>query len=492
MKFIYNFKEKYFELTFKRILLLLFTWFLVGFSMGTVTLMGPVRWVVNFGKSLQVSQSVETLLVKLVIITFVIFSFYTSLLLVRMMLKKRSYAMNISTVGLLFILTSEFTFLWMNPSLMQMGSTDLTKVKAGNVEFVFGPYPTRQDLIKLKDNDFTAVVSLLHTAVLPFEPKLIYDENETAKSIGFKLIHIPMLPWISDNKSSIEKIKKLAENATGKYYVHCYLGKDRVNVVKRIISQYSSTVASVQDSSIRKLTELGSFERGKIIELNNDVYVTPFPTDEEYFGYVLNGTFKKIVSLLNPNNPSDIKWINKEEEIVKNNLMQYELLPIKLKPFDANRVLEIANKVKQMQGRVVVHAFLTKSPQIEAFISAYETGLPSLPSYLFRGFMLNGKAELISPNILIGPSPGKEEFSNYLYYKGIRNVLFIGKRSKRKDKIAATNAGLNWFNKKKIDNEVINLIKTGGPWFVYGLSNVEMKRLLKYVDNKDDVLSVVN
>ena len=58
--------------------------------------------------------------------------------------------------------------------------------------------------------------------------------------------------------------------------------------------------------------------------------------------------------------------------------------------------------------------------------------------------------------------------------------------------MAAANAGLNWFNKKKIDNEVINLIKTGGPWFVYGLSNDKMKRLLKYVDNKDDVLSVVN
>ncbi len=478
MKFIYNFKENYFELTFKRILLLLFTWFLVGFSMGTVTLMGPVRWVVNFGKSLQASQSVESLLVKLVIVLFVILSFYASLLIVRMMLKKRSYAMNISTIGLLFILSSEFTFLWMNPSLMQMGSTDLTEVKAGNVEFVFGPYPTRQDLIKLKDNDFTAVVSLLHNAVLPFEPKLIYDEKEAAKSIGFNLIHIPMLPWISDNKSAIEGIKKLAQNGTGKYYVHCYLGKDRVNVVKRIIQQFSSSVVSVQDSSIRKLMELGSFERGKIIVLDNDVYVTPFPTDEEFFGYVLNGTFKKIVSLLNPNHPSDVKWINKEEEIVKNNLMEYELLPIELEPFDANRVLEIANKIKQMSGPLIVHAFLTKSPQIEAFIAAYKTGLPSLPSYLFQGFMLNGKAELISPNILIGPSPGKEEFRNYLYYKGLRNILFIGNKSKSKDKMAAANAGLNWFNKKKIDNEVINLIKTGGPWYVYGLSNDKMKRLL--------------
>ena len=168
--------------------------------------------------------------------------------------------------------------------------------------------------------------------------------------------------------------------------------------------------------------------------------------------------------------------------------MQYELLPVELKPFDANRVLEIANKVKQMPGRVVVHAFLTKSPQIEAFISAYKTGLPSLPSYLFRSFMLNGKAELISPNILIGPSPGKEEFSNYLYYKGIRNILFIG--NKNKDKIAAVNAGLNWFNKRKIDNEVINLINTGGPWFVYGLSKAEMKRLL--LDNQTHYTSKDN
>jgi len=45
--------------------------------------------------------------------------------------------------------------------------------KQGN----FGPYPTYEELRKLQDDGYTAVVSLLHPAVVPFEPKLISDER---------------------------------------------------------------------------------------------------------------------------------------------------------------------------------------------------------------------------------------------------------------------------------------------------------------------------
>jgi hypothetical protein len=494
MSFRNKFKKKYFAFSFKNISLFLFIWLLSGFSLGTVTLLYPVRWIVNIGKDLQFSQTTESLAIKFIILLFIIFSFYISLLITRTMLKRKSFLISVSVIIILLITTTGFTWLWMNPSMMQIGNREITEERVGNVEFVFGPYPTENEIMALKNDGYTAIISLLHPAVVPFEPKLISDEREVTKSLDIQLIEAPMLPWVSDNKESIEKIKNIAINGNGKYYVHCYLGKDRVNVVKRIIQQYSAALIKSDKNSLRKITDLESFERGEIIELDKDVYLTPYPTDDEFFGYVLNGYFKKVVSLLNPNHPPDTMWINKEVEICKSNLMPYELLPVEMNPFDANKILEIAEKTKKMARPLLIHAFLTKSPQTDAFITAYNTGLPPLSANLFERAMKRGKTELIAPNILIGPNPTRYEFSTFLYFNGIRNILYIGDDklpSAKYDWNVATKANLKWFALKELNSDAMNMLKSGGPWYVYGISNDKMISLLNVSSKKEKLLSVV-
>ena len=192
-----------------------------------------------------------------------------------------------------------------------------------------------------------------------------------------------MLPWVSENKESIGKIIKLAVGGKGKYYVHCYLGKDRVNVVKRIIRRFSSSITSVNKDSIRTLEGLKIFERGEIIKLDEGVYITPYPTDDEIFTYLLNGSVKKIVSLLNPKHPPDTMWINKEEQIYKTHFMPYELIPLDHSLSNANRLMEIVNKTKQMPRPLVIHAFLSKSLRTKAFIKAYKLSSSEEPSSKF-------------------------------------------------------------------------------------------------------------
>ncbi|GBD86752.1 hypothetical protein BMS3Abin03_00676 [bacterium BMS3Abin03] len=496
MKFKEKFNKKYFKLSFKNIALFLFVWLSTGFSLGTVTLLGPVRWVVNLSKSMRFSQTTEDLLIKIVILLFVLISFYLSLLITRLLVHKFSSLKKAVAFIVLIAITSGFVWVWMHPALIQFERGEISEESYGNVQFVFGPYPTREDLIKLKSEGFAAVISLLHPAVIPFEPKLIADEEDAAKEVGIKLIQAPMLPWVSENKSAIEKIKKIAENGSGKYYVHCYLGKDRVNVIKRIIQQYIAANVTSDDSLQRKLTDLGKFERGKIIELDKDVYLTPFPTDDEFFGYILNGSFKRVVSFLNPKNPEDTMWINREEKICKTNLMPYELLPIEMYPFNAYKILEIANKVKQMPKPILIHAFLTKSPQADAFIKAYKTGLPSLTSYLFDLPMEHGNVELIAPNVLTGPNPTGREFGAYLQQKGIRNILFIGDEraaNARFDKKIATGIGLKWYSATSIDNNITELIQSGGPWYIYTPTHEKLADIIKEklnVDEDDELLSV--
>jgi len=496
MKFKEKFNKKYFRLSFKNIAIFLFVWLLTGFSLGTVTLLGPVRWVVNFSKSMEFSQSTEDLLLKVVILLFVLISFYLSLLITRLLAHKFSGLKKAVAFITLIIITSGFVWVWMHPQLIQFERGEISEESYGNAQFVFGPYPTQDDLIKLKSEGFTAVISLLHPAVIPFEPKLISDEEDAAKKVGLQLIQAPMLPWVSENKSAIEKIKSIADKDRGKYYVHCYLGKDRVNVVKRIIQQYSAANITADDSLQRKLTDLGAFERGEIIELDKDVYLTPFPTDDEYFGYILNGYFQKVVSLLNPKNPEDTMWIHREEKICRTNLMPYELLPVEMYPFDAYKILEIANRVKQMPKPLLIHAFLTKSPQADAFIKAYKTGLPSLTSYLFDLPMEHGNVVLIAPNVLTGPNPTGREFGAYLQQKGIRNILFIGDEraaNARFDKKIAKGIGLKWYSAKSIDDNISELIQSGGPWYIYTPTHEKLADIIKKklnVYEGDELLSV--
>jgi hypothetical protein len=172
------FKRKYFELSFKNIALFLFLLLLNGFSIGTVTLLGPVRWIVNLRDTLQFTQRTEDFLIKLVIVLFVIVSSYIALLMCSLITKKKSLLISSATMFTLVMITTGMLWLWMNPALIQAYDGVITQENVGEAEFLFGPYPTERDLLRLKGEGITAVVSLLHPAVVPFEPKLLEDEKQ--------------------------------------------------------------------------------------------------------------------------------------------------------------------------------------------------------------------------------------------------------------------------------------------------------------------------
>ena len=377
------FKRKYFKLSIKNISLFFILLLFSGFSIGTVTLLGPVRWIVNLCNALEFSQRTEDFFIKIIIILFVLLSSYMSVLLSSVLIKKRSALINSTTLLVLAMITTGMVWLWMNPELIQAYNGVITQENVGEAEFLFGPYPTEHDLLRLKDERITAIVSLLHPAVVPFEPKLLDDEKQVTESIGLQLIHIPMLPWVSENKKAINEIIKLAEGGKGKYYVHCYLGKDRVNVVKRIIRRFSSSITELNKDSIRTLESVTFFERGDIIKLEEGVYLTPYPTDDEMFTYLLNGSVKQIVSLLNPDHPPDTMWINKERRTCETHFMPFEVIPLKSNFNSAKRLIEIVEKTKGMPRPLVIHAFRSKSSRTREFVKAYKLSLSEDPSRKF-------------------------------------------------------------------------------------------------------------
>ena len=102
---------------------------------------------------------------------------------------------------------------------------------------IIGPYPHYEELQKLKEEyHVTEVISLLNLR-LPQEKALYERERGYSEKLGLQSISVPMeyLPVDSEaNKQGLGKIVSMIQkNRKGVFYIHCYLGKHRVNFVKQ-------------------------------------------------------------------------------------------------------------------------------------------------------------------------------------------------------------------------------------------------------------------
>lgn len=371
-----SFGKQYFSFSFKNILTFLLFWLMNGYVLGTIFLIGPVRWIVDYSKTQNWSQSTDDIIVKIVMLFLVFLSFIISLFITRSFLRSDRIFKRIILFLFPLIFSAGAVWLWMNPSLMQKDSNVSETISKNGSEFVFGSFPEEAKVKLLKEKNFTAIISLMHETVFPFEPKLIEEEKESCKKVGIELINIPMLPWISENEEALSRLKELALKKLGKYYVHCYLGKDRVNIAKRVIETSNRNAAISSELKTRSIEDLEAFERGAIIKLEKDVYLTPFPTDDEFMGYILNGSFKNVISLLDPKNAEDLILIEKEKKFFETFKIQFENYPIRPNAVNKKELNHEVVKIKKMDRPILIHSFKTNSPQTEIFVSAYNSIKP--------------------------------------------------------------------------------------------------------------------
>jgi len=297
-----NMEEKAIKIDIKKKLLFLFIGLSIVFPLGLLTLtIGPVRMVSDFAEKQNWTDSNENLIQKIVVILFFILVLFLTIKLNRFLIVNKNKSRNNSILFFLgiglFISVYIFSF---KPEILICANSINHVNKSARAEFHFGAYPDEEKMEELKEDGYTGVISLLHSMVIPAEPILMEKEVINAKKIGIKLISVPMLPWIVENDASILKIKNIARHFKGKYYVHCYLGKDRANVFRNIIEKENKNLIAKSNLTIKKLDDIKSFERGNIVKLEQNVFLTPYPTDEEFFGFILNGNAKTVISLLSP------------------------------------------------------------------------------------------------------------------------------------------------------------------------------------------------
>lgn len=108
-------------------------------------------------------------------------------------------------------------------------------VKLSN-RIIIGAYPHRDEMEKIKSAyGVTTIVSLLNLD-LPQEKALYEKELKVAAGLNIPVVSFPLQYLSLDSDANRENVRKLVEfigeNNTRIIYLHCYLGKHRVNYVK--------------------------------------------------------------------------------------------------------------------------------------------------------------------------------------------------------------------------------------------------------------------
>ena len=458
---------KMFRPTLKNLLLLAFVGVLTGFILGTGILLGPVQWIAGLARSRYWSIHTEESLVRACIVVLGLATFVISLLVTATIIRSDRKHIKLG-IPLLFVISFAATLhMWLTPGMVN--PPDIL-AEEDDYQFTIGSYPDKARLHELKRRGYTTVISLLHPAVVPFEPKLLADEQRLIKEVGLEFLHLPMLPWISENEETLNELKALAREGQGRYYIHCYLGKDRVSIARLAIEQAGGSTSPGSVRRMRRhrsLTERKELERGKIFVPDKGVYVMPYPTDEEYLAVIVADDIRNVVNLLDSE-----RLTIEEAKLLRQYQINYQGYPISSLPYEPAQALRAAQAVWRMPRPVIVHGFKSPSFRTQAFIQAFMSNRAPLPPGLFIKPLRVGKVEIIAPHIAVGLRPTSLRAWSELHKHGIRRFLFLGdpdSEEARRDSEFTAVAEFDWHVlKPRRRSTLVETLHQGGPWYVYG------------------------
>lgn len=339
---------------------LCYFWLMIGFTMGTIILLWPVRWLTEALQRAGATQRTENLYVIGLVLAYVIVSF---LIARRIQKYVRGCATRsvrwrvIAAVTACALLTA---WAWRNPSMMlasAAGGREIGSLTTGRgAKFEFGSYPDSARLAELKKQGVTTIISLQDPNI-PVEREGVEAEKKLVRQLGLKLVSAPMLPWFSENTESLNKIRGIVAEESGHYYVHCGLGRDRVNMVKRVIESMGGRAVAAE--GLREALGFegreNDFHHGSLISLAPGVWLTPYPEKEELYGCFLEGRPGRVVLLLDSTSAPQDSLLRQARKLFTSYGVPFVELPLR----DAKRAGAVADSVRRLGSPVTVIAYRT-------------------------------------------------------------------------------------------------------------------------------------
>lgn len=327
------------------------------------------------------------------VVGWVIFGFIMSFVYYFLCLKKEKWIISslFCIASILLCVAGLNYFLNTGSSVVQASQGD---VEVGE-RFTFGPYPEKVNLQELKDQGYDGVIALLSTT-LPIEKPLLDKEFKAGEEIGIEILSMPMLPWVGDNTETLNKIRELVEQDEKKYYVHCYLGRHRVDVVKQLVNEASGAEHELL------VLQSTSFERGHVYyDSEKEVIIGPFPTDEEWFTRIRRGEVKEVISLLGTGH----SFREQGEQVSKEmNMIYTEMsLPQNYQLADLQKIIDY---IKTREHKVFVYDF-NWTPALQELEALYSFGKTIHP--LAEWTNISNQALSVGAKYMVGPALNEQQ-----------------------------------------------------------------------------------
>jgi len=320
---------------------------------------------------------------------------------------------------------------------------------------------------RLKEQGYDGVITLLHPLV-PFEKVLLDEEEENGREAGIEILSFPMLPWIAENKAALDGVRKLIQG-NKRYYVHCYLGQHRANLVRNL----ATGGKGVDEDTVRALFR-GGLERGTLLSYDQRrIVVGPFPTDEEWFATVLRLGVREVVVTLDPKKPQNQSWIEKTQKIARDYDFQLTSIPLDSSSPDPGAVSRIANYVKGVDHKVYVLGM--RGGNWVWALDAAMGGGGAVPRPVNREAFERGKLHQLGKKYLLGPYPTEDEIG-LLRQAGVREVVSLLDDAKP--------GNLKWIQKEEQWTKMYGFKHTHFPVASEGNARARLQVVADYVKSQ--------
>ncbi|MGB3681613.1 MAG: hypothetical protein WA990_03925 [Rubrobacteraceae bacterium] len=342
---------------------------LFGFSGGVLFLLFFMVPVEARLKDSGMGQGVIDIIMSLLTFGWVAFGFLVTAVFSWFLIShRRSLLPATGVVGVVLLSAfAIFYFLLDTNTMIAMGNLNEQTVESERL--TFGSYPDLQRLEELEDQGYDGVITLLNPSI-PFERVLLEEEKANGKEVGLEVHSFPMLPWISANGDSLRGIDNLVNSNDKRYYINCYLGEHRVDLVRDRIMEDEPSGAEMKSND--PVPE--ELERGPLAAFDEErIVIGPYPTDEEWFDKIVRQDIKEIVSTLDPDNPDDAARIKEERKIAEEYDMTFTLMPLDPQSPEPAEVREIALYAWELDYRVYIHDY-SSGPRFDSLNATLGVG----------------------------------------------------------------------------------------------------------------------
>lgn len=459
------FERLFFKPSLLNILRFLIIWPTLALSLGLSTLVVPLYWLTSSFQGSGSTQRAEDIAVQILIALLALATFILAVWLTRLSSKGKKWYEQWMIPFLSLLSGAGAVWLMLNP---QHFDAVASNISVYNAQFAFGGYPTPDLLKQLKRDGYQGIISALDPEHIPLEKVLWEKEQKMAADVGLELTLLPLLPWVGseENQKSIDQLIHIAKTSRKRYFIHCYLGRDRTGLIQRALEQVSPHTKLISLTNPRNLVYTRHVEHGPVIHLIDQVYLVPKLVEDELIGYVISSPIRNVAIIAADEQD---QWAEKDEEYLNSYLVPYQKFFIPRYPYDPNKVLEVVKQTQQLARPLIIYVEDSASFRAQAFAQAFYTNLPPLSPLLFTVPLEGGPIKLLAVNATGGPRPQPQEFS-YLRDRGIEKILYLGNPSSniQEEIQTAEQAGLSWQPFQGDFKSLESFLKQGGSWYVYG------------------------